>query len=1100
MSQDLADWLLSQGLERYQPLFEQNEVDLATLRQLSDDDLKELGLPFGPRKRILNMLSDRRPAEPPHPMLGAQPIPAGERRQLTVLFCDMVGFTKLAYKLDPERLQLVIRAYENACASCVNRYDGYVFTTLGDGVVAFFGYPMAHENEAERAIRAGLDIVEAVGALHAPYAGRLQVRVGVATGIVVVAPGERNAVGETMNLASRLQTVAKPGSVIVSEQVRRLAAGAFRFEDLGERELKGVSAPTRLHRVLGLSNLESRYANATQGGVTPLVGRETELETALDAWKQTQAARSGRAILIAGEAGMGKSRIVAALRDQLAERVKQTLIYQASPFFANTAFQPIIGWFERALDLHHDDPPQTRLDKLEALVVNRFGFEKEDLRLVAAMLSLPFQERYGQILLSPKLAREDTIRVLIDMVRAQASADPTLFVFEDLHWADPTTRDVIDRLIDRLSDIPGLVVATTRPDFVPAWRESPDVVEMPLSRFETKESRWLVAQVPGGAALPRALADQIVARAEGVPLFVEELTKVVTESLSDAVGDVSIPATLRDSLMARLDRVPAAKEIAQVGSVIGRDFNYELLAGLNLMSEEALISGLSQLTASGLATSSGLMPKCVYSFSHALVQDAAYESLLKSRRRHLHGEVARLFAVMRPEMAATTPELLAYHHVAAEQYRLAAPLWLKAGENAFSRFALAEAVSHLRAGLAAAEKLRPSRQRDVVELSLRSLIGPTLVAQRGWGNPEVSEALEPAWRLAQSLASRKTYLPILSVLAVHTMSRGALGASLGWCQRMLEHGAEAGDDGLVIVGHRSAAATRFWLGDFRGARRDGDQVHRLYDAERHGRIAQATNSDPFTGEGVYRSQFLWMLGFPDQAEAANAAAVANARRRGHPFDLAFLLTLGAQVFGYRGEWQALLARADEAIRIGKERGISLFGEMLAEITRGIAWLQAGRSREAAEQLETAIARLMQTGHGIWIWYLKMLQAQAQAESGRLESARALMDESLARMEAGEERAHYAEALRLRGWLAGRQGDAEAAERYLRRALEVARAQGALSFELRAATCLAQRLAERGERAEAGALLRGVYDQFTEGFGTHDLQEARRALSEIGAAP
>jgi class 3 adenylate cyclase/tetratricopeptide (TPR) repeat protein len=1097
MSQDLADFLAAQGLERFLPLFEQNEVDLPTLRMLKDDDLKELGLPFGPRKRILNMLSMQAvPVEGPRAMANAEPTPAGERRQLTVLFCDMVGFTRLAYKLDPERLQVVIRAYESACATCVQRYDGYVFTTLGDGIVAFFGYPMAHENEAERAIRAGLEIVDAVGELHAPSAGRLQVRIGIATGIVVVAPGERNAVGETMNLASRLQTVAKPGSVVVSEQVRRLAEGVFQYEDLGERELKGVSSPTRIHRVLGVKSAESRFAAAAQSGLTPLVGREAEVTTAMEAWRHTQETRKGRALLVVGDAGMGKSRIVSALRERLGERITQTLVYQASPFFANTAFHPIVAWFERTLGFHPEDSPQTRLDKLELLLVDRFGFERDDLRLIASMLSVPFQDRYGTILLSPRLAREDTIRVLVDMVRAQASADPTLIVFEDMHWADPTTRDVVERVIERLADIPALMIMTSRPENMPAWRESHEVQEIRLSRFEAEESRWMLSQVPGGSLVPDDIVEQIVARAEGVPLFVEELTKAVLESLSDAVANITIPATLRDSLMARLDRVPAAKEIAQVGAVIGREFNYELLAGLFLMNEDALISGLSQLTASGLTSETGRLPKSIYTFNHALLQDAAYESLLKSRRRQLHAEVARLLSVTRPEIGNTTPELLAYHYSAADQHRLAAPLWLQAGEVSFARFGLAETVSHVRNGLQCVAKLRPSRQRDLMELSLRSLLGPTLVAQRGWAYAEVSETLEPAWRLAQSLDHRKAYLPILSALAVHTMSAGKLGESLGWCDQMIASGAETGDDALTVVGHRSAAATRFWLGDYVGARKDGDEVLRIYDPERHRQIVLATNSDPFTGDGVYRSQYLWMLGYPEQALAAMSAAEVNARRRGHPFDLAFLLTLGAQLFNYLGDHEALAARADEAIRIGDERGISLLSEMLAEISRGLAWLQAGRPREAAEQLDTAIGRLAQTGHSIWIWYLRIMQGQALAEIGRLDEARALMDENLAKIEARQERAHYAEALRLRGALAERQGESEEAERYFRRAVAAARKQHARSWELRAATSLGRLLGETGRRKEGAALVQGVYDQFTEGFDTRDLKAAGQAISDL----
>ena len=1094
MNEALRVWLATCGLERLGRLFEENEVDLPTLRALTDADLRELGVPFGPRKRILNLIADERLRDGRTPSETLAATPSGERRQLTVLFCDMVGFTKLAYKLDPETLQLVIRAYEKTCAACVERYDGYVFTMLGDGVVAFFGYPRAHENEAERAIRAGLEIVEAIGALHVHAAGRLQVRVGVALGVVVVAPGERNAVGEPMNLASRLQAVANPGSVVVTDQVRRLTEGLFDYEDLGKFELHGVKAPTRVHRVAGISRAESRFDATAQLGLTPLVGRSDEVEQAFEAWLQSQETRSGRGVLLVGDGGMGKSRIVREVRERLRDLATITLTFQASPFFVNTAFHPIAIWFERAIGVHHDDSARTRLEKLEALVVDRFGLEREDIRLIAAMLSIPFIDRLGPLALSPKMARDETIRVLERMFRAQANAEPTLLIFEDLHWADPTTLDVLARWINHLADIPAFVLMTTRPELKPTWNENAPVKVLRLAHLEPSQSLRLLSQVRGGRPLPSDIAEEIVARAQGVPLFVEELTKAVSESLDTVLSNVSIPATLRDSLMARLDRAPAAKAIAQVGAVIGREISYELLAGLNLMSEDALGAALEQLIASRLATCSGVIPQATYKFSHMLLQDAAYDSLLKSRRRTLHADVARLLSQKRPEMTVTTPELLAYHYTRAEQHKIAAPLWLQAGEHALRRFALSEAVSHLRAGLAALEKVRPSKGRDSVELSIRSLLGSTLVAQRGWAYPEVKNTLEPALRLARSLESRQAYLPILSALAVHTMSAGQLSTSLRWTDEMQRTGAECGDGNLTIVGYRAAAATRFWTGDFIGARVAGDEVHRRYDPELHRQIAVATHTDPFTGEGVYRSQFLWILGFPERALAANAAAEVNARRRGHPFDLALHLTLGAQLFNYLGDWETLLARADEAVRIGEERGLTLFGEILAQIGRGVAWLRAGRPQEAVAQLDSSIGRLQATGHRIWVWYLRALQAEGLAAIGEINAAWIISQESLAQVEAGEERAHYAEMLRISASIAKRRGDVEQAEQTLRKAIEVARAQSARSWELRSATDLAMLLEERGERREGVDILKPAYDAFSEGYDTLDMVRAKSLLS------
>jgi len=1103
----LSEWLKSNGLERFADVFEENEVDLPTLRLLSENDLKELGLPFGPRKRIVNLLSTEKALDKSSANGGHVGAPVGERRQLTALFCDMVGFTKLAQKLDPETLQIVIRAYEEACSTCVNRYEGYVFTTLGDGVVAFFGFPLAHESEAERAIRAGLDIVETISRLHVPGAGRLQVRIGIASGMVVVAAGERNAVGETMNLASRLQTIAQPGSVVVSDRVRRLAEGGFEYEDLGEKELKGVSGLTQVYRVLGVSRAESRFEAATQHGLTPIVGRDAEISALLDSWRQVRETGSGRTIVLRGEAGIGKSRVVNALRERLQTEAAETLLFQCSPFFVNSAFYPVRVSFERALGLGREMDSEARLDKLEALIVDRLGLARKDTRFIAELLSIPCQQRYSEIVISPRLAKEDTMRVLVEFVRAEARAGPTLLLFEDAHWADPTTLDLLGRLVNLLADVPTLLVVTARPEFESPLMDHPAVAAMDLAKFTPAQSSSLVANVVGGKALPPGLAAQIIARTDGVPLFVEELTKTILESgdlviegdryaYTGSSASVTIPETLRDSLMARLDRVAESKEIAQVGSVIGREFSYEMIAGLELMSEDALGKGLRHLTSSGLATCQGEIPNAVYAFSHALVQDAAYDSLLKSRRKQLHSDIAHLLEERSPETRDSAPELLAIHHTAAEQYSVAAPLWLRAGEAAIQRFALPEAISHLRTGMSALSNLRRSKARDRMELSLRSVLGPALVAQRGWGHTEVSQTLEPAWTLAQSLKDNTAYLPILNALSVHHMCIDQLAESLRWADTLLKAGAELGDDRLEIIGHRAASACHYWRGDFAAARRSGDQVHRLYDAERHWGLAQLTNNDPFTGEGIYRPQFLWMMGYPDQALAANRATEANARRRGHPFDLAFALTLGAQLFDFIHDSEALLRRTEEAERISKERGIALLGEIMAEISRGVAWLRAGRLADALTQLDRGIERLMLTGHRIWIWYLKALRAEGLALAGDLAGARAVIEESVARMEAGEERSHYAEALRLKGWIQILQGEADHAVVTLRKAIAVARDQQAKSWELRAATTLARLLASRGEQAQALALLTPVHAWFTEGRDTKDVKEAAQLLDEL----
>jgi class 3 adenylate cyclase/tetratricopeptide (TPR) repeat protein len=1109
----ITDLLKSLELEQYAQLLIDNHVDLKTLQILTDDDLKELGLPFGPRKRLLSALSESRQPQGRQqqtklpdesaPAAGAE----GERRQLTVLFCDMVGFTEIAHRVDPEVLQTIIRSYEDACSECITRYEGYVFQCLGDGIVAFFGYPLAHEGEAARAIRAGLDILETMTQLEVPEVSRLRVRVGIATGIVVVATGERGAVGETMNLAARLQGIAEPGWIAVSERVRRLAGGEFIYDDMGEHSLKGISHPTRVYRVVRLGTAESRFDAATQEGLTPLVGRAHELNVLLERWQWVQQHGAGVAVVVSGEPGIGKSRIMSALRARVASQVARPLRFQCSPFYVNSPFYPIITAIERALEFSADESPESKLEKLVEAVVGKCGLPKDDVRFLAAMLSLPYEERYGAIEMAPRLAKRETIRVLVDLVGATSRRQPNLVLFEDGHWADPSTLDVLNALIDQLEQMPLLLIITNRPEAGSRWAERGNITSISITRLTPAQSRAVIYGLTGGKVLPAPLVEQIIKKADGIPLFVEELTKTILESgdiidqdgkyvYAGTFSSVTIPDSLRDSLMARLDRVATVKNVAQVGAVIGREFSYEIMAALNTMSDHALADALSRLTSLGLVFSEHSIPQAVYTFKHALVQDAAYDSLLKSQRKLLHGKIARVLEQHWRETEEVEPELLAHHYTAAGQGDAAVPFWRRAGEAAMERFALPEAITHLREGLRLLATQPQTPERDLMELELRTLLGPPIVAQLGWGHEEVSNILEPAWAIAERLEHRPAYLPILNALWVHTMSIGQLGLSLRWAEKLLAAGANSNDDSLEIAGHRAASASYFWMGDFVAARRHGDMVESMYDGDRHWHIAQLTNTDPLTGEGIYRTQYLWMLGHPDQAVKASDAKDQHARRRNHPFDLAFALTLGAQVFDFRREPDELRRRTEEAERVGRQYGVALLSEMMAEISRGIILLHAGRAAESVAQLDEAITRLRGTGHRIWLSYLAAVQAEAIAQTGDLQGAAALIDKSLEQVEGGEERAHYAEMLRLKGWLLAKQGEIEAAERTLRKAIDVARSQQAKSWELRATTTLARLLAERGDESSARAMLADICGWFTEGFETHDVREAKGLLDNL----
>ena len=666
------------------------------------------------------------------------------------MFCDLVGSTALSEKLDPEELRSLLHAYRTLCGDVIARYDGFVARYVGDGILTYFGWPTAHEEDAERAVRAALEIVHTVK--RASSTEDLSVRIGIATGPVVVGEtagaGDQSklAVGSTPNLAARLQGLATADQIVIAASTRRLVGNAFELTDLGEHDLKGIAEPVHAWRVERALVTESRF-DANRGGsaLTPLVGREEELDLLLRRWSQAKDGE-GQVVLLSGEPGIGKSRILSALRERLEAQGVQALRFQCSPYYVNSAFWPIIDNFERALKFTRDETTDAKLDKLEALIVTQYGRPLADVRFVASILSIPCEQRYGALPMTPQKHKDETLRTLVDITEAAARRQPSVLLFEDAHWADPTTLEVLDLLIDRVRTVPLLVVLTHRPEFQSRWSEQGHVGALNLSKLTRTQSAAMVSALAGGKALPAALLEQILTRTDGVPLFVEELTKSILESgeLKEA-GDhyeyggsaraVTIPATLRDSLMARLDRFMPVKEIAQIGAAIGREFSYELIAAVAPMPQAQLDDALVQLSASGLAFRRGTPPDAIYTFKHALVQDAAYDSLLKSRRQELHAKIARVIEARFPNIKTTEPEVLAHHLTAAGLAEAAIPLWQAAGELALKRMALTEAISHLNQGLELVSTLPRSSERDASELGLRSLPWHRVAGAQRLGRP-----------------------------------------------------------------------------------------------------------------------------------------------------------------------------------------------------------------------------------------------------------------------------------------------------------------------------------------------------------------------------
>ena len=1053
----------------------------------------------------------------------SQPL-AGERRQLTVLFCDMVGFTELANRVDPEVLQGIIRGYEDACAVCITRYEGYVFQRLGDGIVAFFGYPLAHEGEAERAIHAGLAIIESLSKLDVPEVGQLHVRIGIATGVVVVAGAEKGAVGETMNLASRLQGIAPVDSIVVSERVRRLAGGVFDYTDLGAQSLKGIAQPTRAYRIAGVSHAASRFEAATQAGLTPLVGREHEIALLLERWQLAQDGE-GQVVLLSGEPGIGKSRILSALVEQLEEDSVSTLRFQCSPYHVNSAFHPIIDNFERTLQFGRDETVESKLDKLEALVVTQYGRPVEDVRFVATLLSLPCEARYGALTITPQKHKDETLRVLVDLTVASATKHPTMLVFEDAHWADPTSLDVLDVLIDRVRTMPLLIVLTHRPEFQSRWARHGHVTALNLSKLTRAQSSAIIAKLTGDTALPPEVLGQILSKTDGVPLYVEELTKNLIEAIGTSGQSplqFTIPATLQDALMARLDRLGRAKEIAQIGAAIGREFSYALLAAVTATPTIDLDNALQQLTDSELAFRRGVPPEATYTFKHALIQDAAYDSLLKSRRQELHATIAQVLAADFPQITTTEPERLAHHLTAAGQVAAAIPFWQQAGTLALKRLALTEAIAHLNQGMTLIGTLPQSSERDEKELDLRIPLGTAWIALKGWGAPELWTSLQPALELAKSLDRHDALLPVSYGLWTSVLVQGRIAESLDRVNNMLATAEASGDPDLLLVAQAAACTTRYFLGDFTQSHVHGDRVLALYNEEQHRHLADLLNRDPKTTARIFVSPGTWMLGYLDRAVQVSEASITHARWRGHPFDLGFALALRCLILDFRCDSEQTLAYAAEAEGIGRTHSLTYISDVLAQVMKGIAWLRAGRLAEGIPQLQGALETFNAHGVEISMPYYRAVLAEGLALSGDLAGGLRLIEEGLAQIArpGWEERWYLAEVLRLKGELllaqeikrqkakgkrqksentAPRpltpdpQGEAEAC---FLQAIAVAQEQHAKSWELRASTSLARLWQSQGKCKEAYELLAPIYGWFTEGFDTKDLKEAKAVLEEL----
>ena len=1116
--QQIADWLEELGMSEYTERFAANDIDTTVLGHLTDQDLKDLGVSLGHRRKILAAAAGYR-AIAPSPPSNPNHQETAERRQVTVMFSDLVGSTALSARMDPEDLRDVISAYQKCVAEIVSRFDGFVAKYMGDGVLVYFGYPEAHEDDPERAVRAGLELVAAVSNLKAQVA--LQTRVGIATGLVVIgdligsgASQEQAVVGKTPNLAARLQGVADPDMVVIAESTRRLIGNLFELDDLGAKELKGIDEPVQAWAALRPSSVESRFEAFHASGLTDLVGRQEELDMLMRRWSNVLNGE-GQVVLLSGEAGIGKSRLTAALVERLTSEPHTRLRYFCSPRHTDSPLYPIISQTERAAGFAHGDSVQTKLDKLDAVLAQSFT-PPQHRALFAELLSLPNDGRYPAAEMSPQQRRQRTLEALTTQTVALAEQAPLLMIFEDIHWIDPTSLEALGRGIDRIKHAGVLLIITYRPEFEPPWIGRPYVTSLTLRRLGEREIAAMIDRVTGNNMLPPNIRQDIIERTDGIPLFVEEMTKAVLEADSTSEArqttpaipspNAAVPASLHASLMSRLDRLGSAKEVAQIGAAIGREFSHALLAAVVRKPEAELNTALDRLIQSGLLFRQGVPPHASYLFKHALVQDAAYGTLLREPRRALHAQIAETLQSQFAEIAESQPELLARHYTEGRQIEKAAGLWGKAGQRSLERSALVEAAAQLTRALDQTATLlaTPSLRREQIKLQVG--LSNALMHVKGYAAPETKGAIEQARVFIEK--SEALGEPLEDPLLLFSALYGVWVANYVVFNRDICRDLAAqifalaekkGETVPLLMAHTIMGHTSLNGGDFNKAREHYDKGIALYDPNEHRPLATRFGQDIQVAILSYRSLALWLLGFPEAALKDAENAVKYGRETGQAASLMFVLYVTAILHILCGNYSVATAQAKELSLVADEKG-ALLWKASGTMFEGCVLASTGKSSGAIERLTAGSIGYQSTGATTFMtWFLSYL-TQAYVELGQFNDAWRRIGEMMTAVQTTNERWCEAQINRVAGEVALKSPapDAMKAKAYFERALAVAREQQAKSWELRAAMSMARLWRDQGKPQQARELLAPVYGWFTEGFDTLDLKEAKALLDQLHA--
>ncbi|KWV52892.1 hypothetical protein AS156_09645 [Bradyrhizobium macuxiense] len=1120
----IREWLASLGLSEYGDRFVEHRIDFSILRDLTDKDLKEeLGVVrLGDRRRLLRAIAKLAgAASTPKRAPGSEsgPRDEAERRQVTVMFADLVGSTALSTGMDPEDLREIISAYQNCVAEAARRFGGFVARYVGDGVLVYFGYPRAHEDDAERAVRAGLELITTVARLktRAPQ----QVRVGIATGVVVVGhlipsgeSEERGMVGETPNLAARLQGIAEPNMVVVAESTRRLLGSFFQLDDLGMRSLKGIAGPVRAWAVLRASAVASRFEALHATSLTALVGREEEVELLRQCFFRATDGE-GQVVLLSGEAGIGKSRLAGVFAGRLAGEPHIRLRYFCSPQHTDSALYPFIGQIERAAGLAREDTSRVKLDKLDALL-KQTATSAQDAALFAEMLSLPNDRRYATVELTPQQRRQRTLQALALQVEALVRSHPVLMVFEDAHWSDPTSLELLDRMIDRVRTLSVLLIVTCRPEFKPGWTERRHVTFLSLNRLVPREVDAIIDHIVGNKPLQANIRQDIIERTDGIPLFVEEMTKAVLEAESESEAQrtvalapspaLAVPASLHASLMARLDRLGPGKELAQIGAAIGREFSHPLLAAVVRKPEAELQAAINRLVSAGLLLQRGSAPYASYSFKHVLVRDAAYSTLLREPRRLLHARIAETLESDFPEISESQPELIAHHYQEAGDVAKAIGHLSAAGDRALSHSALKEAHEHITQALQLISALPDDDIRRRGELKLQTALARTLQEQKGYGNRQVGEAYAIALEAAKRVGDAgMRFAALYGLWAYHYLS-GQPTAMLDQANEFLALAEREDEAGPIIVGYRLVGTSRLINGYITDASEALHQALVRYDPDEHGAASPVGRSlrarfghDVGVTMYSYRAWALWLCGQPADAEKAAESELERGYALEHD-DQSRLYALW-----HAGMTYVLLLNMDKVAGIGaqltklaNDRQLP-YWQALGHFLCGWHAVRAGRAGNAVGLLQEGLQLWAQTGSRIYRPICLAFLAEAHAADDKPDLAHRIFEEALRTASETGERWAEPEIHRLLADLLIRRQTSAAAIAGYEQAITVARAQGSRSFELRATTSLARVLCNQGRHAEAHDRLLNIYRFFDGGYDAADLVNARALLNEFRAA-